>query len=270
MATFQTIAWWASRACVAKLGDTIKIGRRGSLSFIVTVDGIQGHVAYPQNTDNPIPKLSRLLDRISYAKIDDGNDHFDPSSLAVTTVDVGNTAGNVVPARATAKFNIRYSTEHDYQSLREWVDAHVASVREELGGTWSVTSNEGAEAFITEPGAFVGLVQDAVEQETGLVPKLSTSGGTSDARFIKNYCPVLEFGPTNATSHKVDENISVEGTARHANHLWPHHRRLFSIINPDEIKPFRRRNYATGRAVFRVERCLQVFRSPFAFTHQLQ
>jgi succinyl-diaminopimelate desuccinylase len=196
--------------CVAKLGDTIKIGRRGSLSFVVSVAGIQGHVAYPQNTDNPIPKLSRLLDRISFAKIDDGNDHFDPSSLAVTTVDVGNTAGNVVPARATAKFNIRYSTEHDYESLRGWVDAQVASVREELGGTWSVTSNEGAEAFITEPGAFVGLVQDAVAQETGLVPKLSTSGGTSDARFIKNYCPVLEFGPTNATAHKVDEHISIE------------------------------------------------------------
>ena len=104
--------------CVAKLGDTIKIGRRGSLSFVVSVAGIQGHVAYPQKTDNPIPKLARLLDRISFAKIDDGNDHFDPSSLAVTTVDVGNPAGNVVPARATAKFNIRYSTEHDYESLR--------------------------------------------------------------------------------------------------------------------------------------------------------
>ena len=193
-----------------KFGDTIKIGRRGSLSFDVTVEGIQGHVAQPQNTDNPIPKLSRLLDRISYAKLDDGNDHFDPSTLAVTTFDVGNMAGNVVPARAKAKFNIRYSTEQNYQSLRDWVAAHVAAVREELGGTWTVNSSEGAEAFITEPGAFVGLVQDAVEQETGLVPKLSTSGGTSDARFIKNYCPVLEFGPTNATAHKVDEHISIE------------------------------------------------------------
>ena len=193
-----------------KLGDTIKIGRRGSLSFDVTVEGIQGHVAYPQNTDNPIPKLSRLLDRISYAKIDDGNEHFDSSTLEVTTFDVGNPAGNVVPARARAKFNIRYSTEQDYQSLRDWVDTHVATVKEELGGTWTVDSSEGAEAFITEPGAFVGLVQDAVEQETGLVPKLSTSGGTSDARFIKNFCPVLEFGPTNATAHKVDENISLE------------------------------------------------------------
>ena len=197
-------------SCVEKLGDTIKIGRRGSLSFDVSVEGTQGHVAYPSKTDNPIPKLSRLVDRISHAKLDNGNDHFDPSSLAVTTFDVGNPAGNVVPARATAKFNIRYSTEHEFQSLRDWVNAHIETVKAEIGGRWTVNSYEGAEAFITEPGAFVGLVQDAVEQETGLVPKLSTSGGTSDARFIKNYCPVLEFGPTNATIHQVDERISIE------------------------------------------------------------
>lgn len=197
-------------SCSEALGDTIKIGRRGSLSFVATVEGTQGHVAYPSKTDNPIPKLARLIDRMSHARIDDGNDHFDPSTLAVTTVEVGNPAGNVVPARATAKFNIRYSTEHTYQSLRDWVDVQVASVKAELGGKWTITSHEGAEAFITAPGAFVGLVQDAVEQETGLVPKLSTSGGTSDARFIKNYCPVLEFGPTNATIHQVDERISID------------------------------------------------------------
>jgi succinyl-diaminopimelate desuccinylase len=194
---------------VEKLGDAIKIGRRGSLSFDITVEGTQGHVAYPRKTDNPIPKLARFVDWISIAKLDDGNDNFEPSTLAVTTFDVGNPAGNVVPARATAKFNIRYSTEHNFQSLRDWVDAQVAAVKAELGGTWTVKSYEGAEAFITEPGVFVGLVQDAVEQETGLVPKLSTSGGTSDARFIKNYCPVLEFGPTNATIHQVDERISI-------------------------------------------------------------
>jgi succinyl-diaminopimelate desuccinylase len=196
--------------CVDALGDTMKIGRRGSLSFDVTVEGTQGHVAYPDKTDNPIPKLARLIDWISHAKIDDGNDHFGPSTLAVTTVEVNNTAGNVVPARASAKFNIRYSTEHTYQSLREWVDAQIATVQADIGGRWTVNSYEGAEAFTTEPGAFVGLVQDAVEQETGLVPKLSTSGGTSDARFIKDYCPVLEFGPTNATIHQVDERISIE------------------------------------------------------------
>ena len=197
-------------SCVDELGDTIKIGRRGSLSFDVTVEGTQGHVAYPEKTDNPIPKLARFIDLVSHVRIDQGNEHFGPSTLAVTTVDVNNTAGNVVPARAHAKFNIRYSTAHTYQSLHEWVDAQVARVKADVGGRWSVNSSEGAEAFITQPGAFVGLVQDAVEQETGLVPKLSTAGGTSDARFIKNYCPVLEFGPTNATIHQVDERISME------------------------------------------------------------
>lgn len=196
-------------SCVDKLGDTMKIGRRGSLSFEVTVEGTQGHVAYPNKTDNPIPKLARFVDRISTTPIDHGNEHFDPSSLAVTSFDVGNPAGNVVPRRATAKFNIRYSTEHNFESLRAWVEQQRAAVEQEVGGKWLVTSSEGAEAFITEPGAFVGLVQDAVAQETGIVPKLSTSGGTSDARFVKNYCPVLEFGPTNATIHQVDERISI-------------------------------------------------------------
>ena len=113
-----------------------------------------------------------------------------------TTFDVGNPAGNVIPSRAMAKFNIRFSTEHSFASLRQWVDQEIAAVRQELGGTWSVSATEGADVFITEPGSFVGLVQDAVERETGVLPKLSTSGGTSDARFVKDYCPVLEFGPT--------------------------------------------------------------------------
>jgi succinyl-diaminopimelate desuccinylase len=197
-------------SCVDVLGDTIKIGRRGSLSFTITVDGKQGHAAYPQKADNPIPKLARFIDRVSFAQIDGGNDHFDPSTLAVTSFDVGNPAGNVIPSRATAKFNIRFSTEHSFASLRQWVDDRIASVKAELGGTWSYTATEGADAFITEPGAFVGLVQDAVEAETGVLPKLSTSGGTSDARFIKDFCPVLEFGPTNATIHQTDERISIE------------------------------------------------------------
>lgn len=196
--------------CAEKLGDTIKIGRRGSLGFIVTVEGKQGHVAYPDKVSNPVAKLARFVDRISSTAIDNGNEHFDPSSLQVTTFDVGNTATNVVPAKATAKFNIRFSTEHNYDSLRTWVGEHIEAVKAELGGVWHLTTNEGAEAFTTEPGAFVGLVQDAVQEETGLLPNLSTSGGTSDARFIKDYCPVLEFGPTNATIHQVNENISVE------------------------------------------------------------
>ncbi|MCB1377004.1 MAG: succinyl-diaminopimelate desuccinylase [Alphaproteobacteria bacterium] len=197
-------------SCAEKMGDTVKIGRRGSLSFIVTVDGRQGHAAYPQKADNPVPKLARFVDRISHATIDEGNDHFDPSSLAVTSFDVGNPAGNVIPSRAVAKFNIRFCTEHDAASLKAWVDGQIEAVKTEMGGKWSYTAVEGAEAFITEPGPFVGLVQDAVEAETGIFPRLSTSGGTSDARFIKDYCPVLEFGPTNATIHQTDERIAID------------------------------------------------------------
>ncbi len=197
-------------SCVDSLGDTIKIGRRGSLSFAVTVEGRQGHAAYPHKADNPIPKLARFIDRIASAKLDEGNDHFDHSTLAVTSFDVGNPATNVIPSRATAKFNIRFSTEHSFASLKDWVDGEIAAVKAEMGGTWSVAATEGADAFITEPGRFVGLVQDAVEHETGLLPKLSTSGGTSDARFVKDYCPVLEFGPTNATIHQTDERIAIE------------------------------------------------------------
>ena len=197
-------------SCVDRLGDTIKIGRRGSLSFTVTVEGRQGHAAYPHKADNPIPKLARFIDRIAAGKLDDGNEHFDPSTLAVTTFDVGNPAGNVIPSRATARFNIRFSPAHSFESLKAWVSEQVDQVKAEMGGTWSIVSTEGADAFITEPGAFVGLVQDAVERETGILPKLSTSGGTSDARFVKDYCPVLEFGPTNATIHQTDERIGIE------------------------------------------------------------
>ena len=197
-------------SCADKLGDTIKIGRRGSLSFAITVAGRQGHAAYPHKADNPVPKLARFVDRISSAKLDDGNEHFDPSTLAVTSFDVGNPAGNVIPARATAKFNIRFSPVHDFNSLRAWVDMHVEAVKTEAGGIWNYVSTEGAESFITSPGPFVGLVQDAVERETGVLPKLSTSGGTSDARFIKDFCPVLEFGPTNATIHQTDERIAID------------------------------------------------------------
>ncbi len=191
-------------------GDTIKIGRRGSLSFIVAVEGRQGHAAYPHKADNPIPKLAALVARLDTARIDDGNAHFDPSTLAFTTIDVGNTAGNVIPSKAVLKFNIRFSTEHSFASLKTWVDGHIEAVRAVNGGVWNVSYTEGADAFITEPGALVGLVQDAVQEETGQLPKLSTSGGTSDARFIKDYCAVLEFGPTNATIHQTDERISVE------------------------------------------------------------
>ena len=196
--------------CPEKLGDTIKIGRRGSQSFVVTVDGKQGHVAYPHKADNPVPKLARFIDRISQIELDGGNAHFDPSTMAITSFDVGNMATNVIPSRATAKFNIRYNTEHTPQSLKALVLLHADAVKAELGGAWSVVAYEGADVFITQPGPFVKLVQETVHAETGVMPKLSTSGGTSDARFVKDYCPVLEFGPLNTTLHQTNEHIGVE------------------------------------------------------------
>lgn len=192
-----------------KLGDTIKIGRRGSLSFDVSITGVQGHVAYPHKADNPIPKLARLIDRLASHKFDDGNDRFDPTTLAFTTIDVGNPAGNVIPGRAQARFNIRFNTEHTREELITVVRDICARVEEELGGSFAIDVITGADAFITEPGAFVGVVLDAIEAETGVHAKLSTSGGTSDARFIKDYCPVLEFGPLNTTIHQVDERIEI-------------------------------------------------------------
>lgn len=197
-------------SCTDALGDTMKIGRRGSLSFVVSVEGKQGHAAYPHKADNPIPKLAALVGRLNNWEIDKGNAHFGPSTLALTSFDVGNPAANVIPSKATLKFNIRFSTESSIESLKAAVDGHIAAVKEEMGGRWSVAHIGRSSAFITEPGAFVGLVQDAVTAETGLAPKLSTSGGTSDARFIKDYCPVVEFGPTNATIHQTDERISVD------------------------------------------------------------
>jgi succinyl-diaminopimelate desuccinylase len=196
--------------CSDNLGDTVKIGRRGSISFVVTCEGKQGHAAYPHKADNPIPKLAAFVDRMARTKLDDGNGHFEPSTLAFTSFDVGNPAGNVIPSKAAVKFNIRFSTEQSFASLIAVVTEQIETVRQELAGMWSVSHREGADAFITEPGALLGIVADAVQEETGLVPKLSTSGGTSDARFIKDYCPVVEFGPTNATIHQTDERISVD------------------------------------------------------------
>jgi succinyl-diaminopimelate desuccinylase len=192
-----------------KLGDTIKIGRRGSLTVGVSIAGVQGHVAYPEKADNPIPKLARLVERLSAHKFDDGNDRFDPTTLAFTTFDVGNPAVNVIPARAEARFNIRFNTEHTRESLIAIVNDICRSVESEVGGSFVLDIAQGREAFITEPGAFVGVVIDAIEEETGVLAKLSTSGGTSDARFIKDYCSVLEFGPLNATIHHVNEAIAI-------------------------------------------------------------
>jgi succinyl-diaminopimelate desuccinylase len=191
------------------LGDMVKIGRRGSLTGHLVVHGKQGHVAYPHLSDNPIRGVVRLLDALMGRPLDEGSQHFDASNLEVTTVDVGNPTANVIPAEARATFNIRFNDRWTPDSLetelrRRLGEAAGNSVR--YTATFEPTN---AVAFLTEPDTFVTAVADAVEGETGRRPSLSTTGGTSDARFIKNYCPVVEFGLVGQTMHQVDERVSV-------------------------------------------------------------
>ena len=196
--------------CPDELGDTIKIGRRGSMHFEVTVTGVQGHSAYPHKADNPIPKLARLIDRVAAASLDDGAEHFDPSTLAVSTFDVGNPANNVIAEKAMARFNVRFNSNHSGASLTRWVHQQCDEVARETGGRFDIKTVESADCFYTEPGPLVDVVRAAVSDVTGILPELSTGGGTSDARFIKDYCPVVEFGPINQTIHQIDERIDVE------------------------------------------------------------
>ncbi len=196
-------------SCSERFGDTIKNGRRGSITFEVVVKGVQGHAAYPHLSLNPIPILARLIDQLASMKLDNGTDQFDPSTLAVSTFDVGNPASNVTPAQASARFNIRFNTGHSTDSLKMLVQRHSDEVRSEMGGEIEISSVVGAECFLSNPGPLLSIVQRALLDETGREATLSTGGGTSDARFIKNYCPVIEFGPLNKTIHQVDECISV-------------------------------------------------------------
>lgn len=187
------------------LGDMMKIGRRGSVTATLTAYGAQGHVAYPHLADNPLPRLTKALSMLAESPLDEGTPHFQPSTLAITTIDVGNPASNVIPAKGTAKFNIRFNDLHTPKSL----EAHIRDVLEEVGGTWDLKMAVSGEAFLTPPGALVATVAGAVTAVTGKTPELSTSGGTSDARFIKNFCPVVEFGLVGQTMHKVDEHVDV-------------------------------------------------------------
>jgi len=187
------------------LGDMMKIGRRGSVTATLTAFGAQGHVAYPHLADNPLPRLTKALSMLADSPLDEGTPHFQPSTLAITTIDVANPASNVIPAKGTAKFNIRFNDLHTPKSL----EAHIRDVLEEVGGTWDLKMAVSGEAFLTPPGALVATVAGAVTAVTGKTPELSTSGGTSDARFIKNFCPVVEFGLVGQTMHKVDEHVDV-------------------------------------------------------------
>ncbi|MCP1973719.1 succinyl-diaminopimelate desuccinylase [Bradyrhizobium elkanii] len=194
---------------VEVLGDMIKIGRRGSQSGTLVVDGVQGHVAYPHRASNPVPDISRLIVALSDEPLDRGSAQFQASNLEFTTVDVGNTASNVIPGQARAKFNIRYNDNHTQDSLRQLVDERLAKAcgnRIRAHIDWMPSNSN---VFVTQPGPFTDLAVAAIEEITGRRPELSTSGGTSDARFISSYCPVIEFGLVGQTMHQVDERTPV-------------------------------------------------------------
>ncbi|PZQ49152.1 MAG: succinyl-diaminopimelate desuccinylase [Micavibrio aeruginosavorus] len=187
------------------MGQEVKIGRRGSLTGWLTVRGKQGHVAYPDRAANPLPRLVKYLDKLSSTVLDKGSAFFPPSSFQITTIDVGNTASNVIPAKGTATFNIRFSDRWDFESLK----ARIKEILDQIDPDYELTFNEGAQSFITQPGVWTSLVADVVERETGHRPAMTTGGGTSDARFVATYCPVVEFGMVNKSIHQVDEHCTL-------------------------------------------------------------
>ena len=196
--------------CPNEMGEMMKIGRRGSLTAWFTVTGVQGHSAYPHRANNPIPALARLVDRMSSNELDRGTDHFDPSTLAFVTVDTGNPATNVIPAQTRAAVNIRYNDLHTGESLTAWMQSEADKIAEEFGVKVDMRVKISGESFVTPPGELSDLVSKSVQAVTGKTPELSTSGGTSDARFVKNHCPVVEFGLVGKTMHQVDERVAVD------------------------------------------------------------
>jgi succinyl-diaminopimelate desuccinylase len=191
----------------AVTGDVLKIGRRGTMNARIAVTGTQGHAAYPGQANNPIPAMAELVSRLAAWKLDDGTDHFDPSSLAFTTVDVGNPATNVIPAEARAGFNIRFNDRHKSADLIAHIRREAAAVEKARGVRIAVTAHASGEPFLTKPGNFTAMLSRVVKEVTGRAPQLSTTGGTSDARFIKDHCPVVELGLPGGTMHKADECV---------------------------------------------------------------
>lgn len=222
--TRKVLEWLAERgetldACLVgeptnpdSLGDMIKIGRRGSLNGHLTVHGVQGHTAYPHLADNPAHHLVRLLAALTEKPIDEGSAHFQPTTLQISTIDIGNPATNVIPAHARASFNIRFNDLHTSQSLTAWLhetlEAALAAGDPADGTHYELDIRVTGESFLTPPGAFSDVIAGAIEAVTGKRPELSTTGGTSDARFIKDFCPVAEFGLISQTMHKVDERVA--------------------------------------------------------------
>lgn len=219
--TMKVLDWLKDRgetldACIVgepsnpeTLGDEIKIGRRGSVNGAIVVEGKQGHAAYPHLADNPVPKLARIIDRISNTPLDTGTDHFQPSSLQTTIISVPNTATNVIPAVAKANFNIRYNDLHSRPKIEAWVQDVCARAAAEVGAKFTLSFSGTGDVFLTQPGPLVQTMARAVTKVTGHAPQLTTNGGTSDARFIYKHCPVIELGLRNATAHQVDEHVPV-------------------------------------------------------------
>jgi succinyl-diaminopimelate desuccinylase len=191
------------------LGDCIKVGRRGSQSGTLYVNGLQGHVAYPQRASNPVPDISRLIVALSDEPLDHGSAQFQASNLEFTSVDVGNTASNVIPGQARAKFNIRYNDLHTQEGLRKLVEERLAKATGNRIRARIVWEPSNSNVFVTKPGAFTDLAVAAIEEVTGRKPELSTTGGTSDARFVASYCPVIEFGLVGQTMHQINERAAV-------------------------------------------------------------
>ncbi len=195
--------------CPEQLGDMMKIGRRGSMTAWFTITGLQGHSAYPHRALNPLPAMARLIDRLASHELDRGTDHFDPSTLAVVTIDTGNPATNVIPAECRSAVNIRFNDLHTGAGLTDWLHGEADRVAEAFGVKIDMRVKVSGEAFLTPPGPLSDLVAQAVEAETGVTPALSTTGGTSDARFVKAHCPVVEFGLVGRTMHQVDECVEL-------------------------------------------------------------
>jgi succinyl-diaminopimelate desuccinylase len=216
--TVRVLEWLAERGelpdfCIVgeatnpeRIGDMIKIGRRGSITADITVRGVQGHVAYPHRVDNPVHRLVRALDELATMVLDAGSEHFEPSSLQVTTIDVGNAATNLVPGCATARLNIRFNDDHTGASLEQLIRATV----EQFADDFSLSVTVGGEPFLTPASGHIAHLSEAVRKVTGLTPVLDTGGGTSDARFISRYAEVAEFGLISATIHQTDERVQIE------------------------------------------------------------
>ena len=195
--------------CPNVMGEMMKIGRRGSMNGYFTVTGVQGHAAYPHRANNPLPAMVRLLDQLSSASLDAGTEHFDASTLAVVTIDTGNPATNVIPAQCRATVNIRFNDAHSGASLTEWLQEHANKMAQVFDVRIDLDVSISGESFMTPPGELSDLVARAIQIETNRTPALSTSGGTSDARFVQHHCPVVEFGLVGKTMHQVDERVEI-------------------------------------------------------------